>query len=62
MKELDPGHHFALNLLDCGENAITAIRFVKRKGAKYPGNQDSYPGANIPGGAPSVDRAAEVPR
>lgn len=47
MKELDPGHHYALDLLDAGENAITAIRFVKREGTRYPGNNGSYAGTNL---------------
>jgi hypothetical protein len=47
MKELDAGHHYALDLLDCGDNAITSIRFVKRMGQKYPGNTTAYPGTNI---------------
>lgn len=47
MKELDPGHHYALAVLDFGVNATTSIRFVKRTGPGYPGNADTYPGTNI---------------
>jgi hypothetical protein len=47
MKELDPGHHYAIDLLDYGGNAVTSIRFVKRMGENYPGNQSAYPGTNI---------------
>lgn len=47
MTEIDPGHYFALDLLDAGENAITAIRFVKRAGVRYPGNQGACPGTNM---------------
>ncbi len=48
MTVIDPGHHYALSLLDYGENAHTAIRFVKRSGQKYPGNgHDIYPGTTL---------------
>jgi len=47
MKVVDPGHKYALSLLDYGENAITSITFVKRMGANYPGNTSSYPGTTL---------------
>lgn len=48
MKVLDPGHKFALDLLDFGENAVTSLTFVKRIGEKFPGNEPpAYPGTNL---------------
>lgn len=50
MKILDPGHDYELNTFD----AITPrglthppLRFMKRKGPKYPGNDSHYPGTNL---------------
>lgn len=42
MKVIDPGHEYALDSLD-GEFPQT-LTFVKREGAKYPGNVGSHPG------------------
>lgn len=48
MKVLDPGHKFALDIFDFGENAITMITYVKRVGDKFPGNEPpAYPGTNL---------------
>lgn len=41
MKILDPGHLYDLDLLDATDAAGRAeLRFVKRIGDKYPGNQE----------------------
>lgn len=45
MKILDAGHSFALRCLDGGDPQI--IQFVKRMGAKYPGNKSNYPGTSL---------------
>lgn len=45
MKVLDPGHRYALDSLD-GEFPQT-LTFVKREGAKYPGNVGSHPGTTM---------------
>lgn len=42
MKVLDPGHMYELDSLDGREPFI--LRFVKRKGERYPGNTGSYSG------------------
>jgi len=47
MKVIDPGHHYALNVLDYGPDAITSIRFVKRVGPKYPGNVGASSGTTL---------------
>lgn len=42
---LDPGHRYHLHTLD--DNAPQAywpLQFVKREGAKFPGNLGHYPG------------------
>lgn len=42
MKVLDPGHYYELDSLDgCFVNALV---FVKRQGAKYPGNIGAHSG------------------
>lgn len=45
MTVLDPGHLYALAHLD--GNLKELLRFVKREGDKYPGNEGSYPGTNM---------------
>lgn len=43
MKVLDPGHLYDLDLLDADTHASTShreLRFVKRIGEKFPGNQE----------------------
>lgn len=42
MKVIDPGHLFRLDTLDGSEQAI--LRFVKRIGVGYPGNETAYCG------------------
>lgn len=42
MKVIDPGHTYALNVLDGPSPLI--LTFVKRIGDKYPGNKNAYPG------------------
>ena len=47
MKELDKGHIYELNILDADAHFTPhTLQFVKRKGPKYPGNTDAYPGTN----------------
>ena len=61
MKVQDPGHAYLLDWLDgppqdayLGDpedpetliHPTNALRFVKRSGERYPGNQGSYPGTN----------------
>lgn len=42
MYVIDPGHRY---LLDCLDGPTTEhIRFVKRVGLKYPGNEGAHPG------------------
>lgn len=45
MKEIDPGHHYRLLVLD--GTAPQYLRFVKRTGAEYPGNFGFYQGTNL---------------
>lgn len=45
MKVVDPGHCYLLDSLD-GDAPQTLI-FVKRQGAKYPGNIGSHPGTTM---------------
>ncbi len=46
MTIIDPGHLYLLNQLDSLQ--FTQLRFVKRVGEGYPGNQPPpYPGTNI---------------
>lgn len=45
MEAIDPGHIYALRCLDSpGVDRVVILRFVKRKGYNYPGNEDAYPG------------------
>ncbi len=48
MKALDPGHTYWLDLLDTDSKrqGTEILRFVKRQGARYPGNLSHYPGTN----------------
>lgn len=44
MRVIDPGHCYELDSLD-GDGHVQRLRFVKRVGDKYPGNQPpAYPG------------------
>lgn len=45
MKVIDPGHKYKLLSLD-GEINQT-LTFVKRKGLKFPGNKNKYPGTTL---------------
>lgn len=45
MQELDPGHVYALDKQD-GSGTET-LTFVKREGAKYPGNISHHAGTNL---------------
>lgn len=45
MRVIDPGHHYMLNVLD-GEKPIF-LRFVKRVGPKFPGNDSAYSGTTM---------------
>lgn len=55
MKVLDPGHKYALDVLDDHPsvppenlpNSPVVLPFVKREGPKYPGNVGSYPGTTL---------------
>lgn len=49
MKVLDPGHSYALLELDTWEDVPyeAGLRFVKREGPKYPGNEGSYSGTTL---------------
>lgn len=48
MKVIDPGHTYALDVLD-GESSTEPeiLRFVKREGEGYPGNVGHHPGTNM---------------
>lgn len=49
MKPLDPGHTYWLDILDIESDkrqGTELLRFVKRQGARYPGNRSHYPGTN----------------
>jgi len=45
MKVVDPGHAYALLMLDSTREAF--LRFVKREGEGYPGNSGHYAGTNM---------------
>jgi hypothetical protein len=45
MREIDPGHKYALRQLDSQKEQV--LTFVKREGEKYPGNIGHYPGTNL---------------
>lgn len=45
MRVVDPGHYYELANLDAPPRSCWTLRFVKRVGAKYPGNEPpSYGG------------------
>lgn len=44
MKVLEPGHAYQLNCYD-GDD-LPPLIFMKREGAKYPGNVGTHPGTN----------------
>jgi hypothetical protein len=48
MRIVDPGHTYALQILD-NDGPATALRlvFVKREGPKFPGNDGHYSGTNL---------------
>ena len=49
MRILDPGHIYALDVLDIDADerqSTEMLLFVKRQGARYPGNRSHYPGTN----------------
>ncbi len=49
MRILDPGHRYWLDMLDIEgdeRQGSEMLTFVKRKGARYPGNLSCYPGTN----------------
>jgi hypothetical protein len=49
LKTLDPGHIYALDMLDIDADerqSTEMLMFVKRQGARYPGNVSHYPGTN----------------
>lgn len=45
MKEIDPGHVYKLAELDGGEGQT--LIYVKRKGTKYPSNQNAHSGTTM---------------
>lgn len=45
MRVLEPGHRFALDVLDGGYQET--IQFVKRMGARYPGNESAHGGTTM---------------
>lgn len=45
MTVLDPGHVYLLDALDGDE--VQRLQFVKREGAKYPGNVGSHSGTTL---------------
>ncbi len=47
MKVLDPGHRYDLATLDGREWETVELRFVKRMGPGYPGNESAYSGTTI---------------
>ncbi len=49
MRTLDPGHIFALDMLDIQADerqSTEMLVFVKREGPRYPGNVSHFPGTN----------------
>jgi hypothetical protein len=46
MKIIDPGHKYSLDILD-PDGYEQILRFVKRTGENYPGNDSSYSGTNL---------------
>jgi len=48
MKVIDPGHEYALDYLDARIPTAGCLRFVKRVGEGYPGNEGpAYAGTNM---------------
>ena len=48
MIEIDEGHIYKLQVLDTEyKDALPNLIFVKREGAKFPGNEGHHPGTNI---------------
>lgn len=47
MRVLDPGHRYALQCFDVDGFQEQELTFMKRQGAMYPGNKNSYPGTNL---------------
>ena len=49
MKVIDAGHWYELDELDQTDTRMihSGLRFVKRQGAKYPGNENGYSGTTI---------------
>ena len=47
MKEVDPGHSYALDVLDGEPNEQVIKKFVKREGPGYPGNVGHHPGPTL---------------
>jgi len=45
MEVLDPGHHYTLKHID--GDSVEYLRFVKREGPGYPGNEGHYAGTNL---------------
>ena len=49
MKTIDPGHIYALDMLDIAADepqSTEMLVFVKREGTRYPGNVSPHPGTN----------------
>jgi len=44
MRIIDPGHVYYLRVLDGEPHEESILAFVKRKGAKYPGNNSTHSG------------------
>lgn len=45
MKIIDPGHIYEVRVLDSpGVHRVMIIKFVKREGESYPGNEGHHPG------------------
>jgi hypothetical protein len=50
MQVVDPGHRFALDMLDCSPHSsyrTTGLTYVKREGTNYPGNIGHYAGTTL---------------
>lgn len=48
MRVEDPGHRFGLKMLDAkNSDNHWMLQYVKRMGAKYPGNKTEHPGTTI---------------
>jgi len=44
MRVLDPGHKYLVDEYDGDSVAALTLRFTKREGSSYPGNDGHYPG------------------